>query len=68
MEVGEMVLIDYGKDVLGRYWWKLRESEEAHGPFPTKAAALLDSEITTFGPQCKITDGGQWDPVWDKPQ
>jgi len=39
-----------------------------HGPFKTHAEVAEDERLTLFGPQCKVTDGGAWDPAWDRPQ
>jgi hypothetical protein len=25
-------------------------------------------QLTLLGPDCKVTEGGIWDPAWDKPQ
>jgi hypothetical protein len=35
-----------------------------HGPFLSEDEARIDA----FGPDCKFTDGGRWDPAWEKPQ
>ena len=42
--------------------------QEWHGPFRTQAEASADEVRTLLGPQCKVTEGGMWDPAWDKPQ
>jgi hypothetical protein len=39
-----------------------------HGPFETDAEVKEDQRVTLLGPQCKVTEGGAWDPNWDKPQ
>jgi len=68
-KVGEVVLIDYGRDASGQFWWIERSDPTSpHGPFPTEAEAQKDSEVTLFGGQCEIRDGGQWDPAWDRKQ
>jgi hypothetical protein len=39
-----------------------------HGPFKTDAEVKESQRVILLGPQCKITEGGAWDPNWDKPQ
>jgi len=39
-----------------------------HGPFKTHALVKEHQRVTLFGPQCKVTEGGMWDPNWNKPQ
>jgi hypothetical protein len=39
-----------------------------HGPFRTQAEVEEDQQLVLLGPQCKVTEGGAWDPKWDKPQ
>jgi hypothetical protein len=39
-----------------------------HGPFKTHAEVQEHQRVTLLGPQCKVTEGGAWDPNWDKPQ
>jgi hypothetical protein len=39
-----------------------------HGPFKTEAEVSEHQRLTLLGPQCKVTEGGMWDPNWDKPQ
>jgi hypothetical protein len=41
---------------------------QLHGPFMTEAEADEDSRLTLFGPQMKITEGGEWNPAWDRMQ
>jgi hypothetical protein len=43
-------------------------TQEWHGPFKSEEEAREDQRIVLFGPQCKIEEGGQWNPAWDKPQ
>jgi hypothetical protein len=43
-------------------------TQQLHGPFKTEAEADENQRIVLLGEQCKITDGGMWDPAWDKPQ
>jgi hypothetical protein len=39
-----------------------------HGPFRTNAEVEKDQRLVLLGPQCKVIEGGAWDPNWDKPQ
>jgi hypothetical protein len=39
-----------------------------HGPFATEAEVNEHQRLTLLGPQCEVTEGGAWDPKWDKPQ
>jgi hypothetical protein len=39
-----------------------------HGPFKTQAEVKASQHLILFGPQCKVIEGGKWDPAWDKPQ
>jgi hypothetical protein len=75
---GEKVFLSYAHGQSG-WWWvqaNIRELRLQHdisqyphgGPFHTLAEAERDSQVATFGPQCKFKDGGQWDPAWDRPQ
>ena len=66
IQVGDKIIIDYGSDRDGRHWWKVRGSETMHGPFATKAEAVRDSEVSTFGPQCEVIEGGDA-RILDKP-
>jgi hypothetical protein len=77
-KVGDPIIISHGVDADGGWWWVEADfrgrgsrdiSRYRHGgPFRTRAEAQRDSEIQTLGPQCKITEGGMWDPAWDRPQ
>jgi hypothetical protein len=42
--------------------------QEWHGLFASEQEIEADVPRTLFGPQCKATEGGMWDPAWDKPQ
>jgi hypothetical protein len=42
-------------------------TQELHGPFATDAEARADGRVVLL-PNCKITEGGMWDPAWDRPQ
>jgi hypothetical protein len=44
------------------------KTQKWHGPFKTDAEADEDFRVVVLGPQCEITDGGTWDPAWDKLQ
>jgi hypothetical protein len=76
---GDVVVVDYGRDDDGRWWWRESDARTPrgrqpldpdihHGPFCTKAGAEKNSTDTLLGPQCKIEHGGMWDPAWDRPQ
>ena len=41
---------------------------ELHGPFKTDAEVAESQRLTLLGPQCEVTEGGMWDPAWDRPQ
>jgi hypothetical protein len=43
-------------------------SQEWHGPFATKEEVCADQRATLLPPDCKVTEGGMWDPAWSKPQ
>jgi hypothetical protein len=43
-------------------------TQQHHGPFNSEEEADRNSELVMLGAQCEITDGGMWDPAWDKPQ
>lgn len=76
-KVGDVIRISYGRNSLG-YWW-VETDEELHGhmditqfrhggPFGTQQEAEKDATDTILGPQCKIEQGGMWDPAWDRAQ
>jgi len=44
------------------------ETQEWHGPFKSEQEAEKDEHNVLLGKQCKVTEGGMWDPAWDKPQ
>ena len=51
--------------------WTLQEiidTQELHGPFDTEAEADEAARIAILGPDCEVTEGGMWNPAWDKPQ
>jgi len=58
------------------YWWASEDldpsseqiMENLHGPFDTEAEAKEAARIAVIGPDCKLTEGGTWDPAWNKPQ
>jgi hypothetical protein len=39
-----------------------------HGPFKTHEEVDESQRLVLLGPQCKVTEGGEWDPAWDRPQ
>lgn len=39
-----------------------------HGPFKTQAETEENQRVVLLGPQCKVTEGGAWDPAWDRQQ
>jgi hypothetical protein len=70
IRVGDVISIDYVTDPNGHYWWRCEwyAPENMYGPFPTREEAQTHSEVTVLGPQCKVKDGGQWHPAWERPQ
>jgi hypothetical protein len=61
----------------GKYYWfepsgnfsvqdGILPDAELHGPFDSDAEALADQEQVLF--DGKVSEGGNWDPAWDKPQ
>ena len=51
--------------------WTLDEvlaTQELHGPFDTEAAARAAAHTAILGNDCKVIEGGVWDPAWEKPQ
>jgi hypothetical protein len=57
------------------YWYETSDNSSAplpgrtlHGPFKTETELNEHQRLTLMGPQCKVTEGGAWDPAWDKPQ
>lgn len=62
------------RDQDGNFCW-IEEPEdgitadtEIHGPFATEAEAEADSRLVILGPECVVTEGGVWDPAWDRLQ
>jgi hypothetical protein len=41
---------------------------ELLGPFQTDTEVRESQRLTLLGPQWEVTEGGMWDPAWDKPQ
>ena len=41
---------------------------EIHGPFKTEAEVEESQRLIIAGPQCEVTEGGMWDPAWDRMQ
>jgi hypothetical protein len=66
------------------YWWASENADllqeiaqnlersvrhrDLHGPFDTAAAADEAARLTVLGPDCEVTEGGAWDPAWEKLQ
>ena len=56
------------------YWWATEnidlspEEADLHGPFDTEAEAEEAARIAVIGPDCDVTEGGMWDPAWEKSQ
>lgn len=66
-KVGDIVYVDYG--ITDRGWvWKCDARDAYGGPFATEAECRKHSTDTLLGPDCKITEGGQWDPAWERLQ
>jgi hypothetical protein len=66
------------KDGSTAYYWievpegmtdeQAAETQKWHGPFKTDAEAEENFRVVVLGPQCEVTDGGMWDPNWDRLQ
>jgi hypothetical protein len=69
-KVSEKIAIETGQDLRGQWYWRetTRSDHSLHGPFRTKRQALRNAEVAVFGPQCKFTEAGEWDPAWDMAQ
>jgi hypothetical protein len=39
-----------------------------HGPFNTEAEVKANQHLVLLGPGCEVTEGGHWDPAWDRLQ
>jgi hypothetical protein len=39
-----------------------------HGPFKTETEINESQRMVLFGAQCEVTEGGMWDPNWEKMQ
>jgi hypothetical protein len=61
MRALDKVIVDYGTDELGRYYWRKRGERTQHGPFATEKEATRDSEVVIFGQQCEIKECGSID-------
>ena len=71
------VVLDAPDGPLTQFYWWADENEDPspeqvmenlHGPFDTEAEAKEASRIAVLGPNCEVTEGGTWDPAWNKPQ
>jgi hypothetical protein len=49
-------------------WYAADLDVELHGPFKSNTEAEENQQLVLLGPQCKVTEGGMWDPAWDRPQ
>ena len=67
------------RDASGQHYWfvipegwkredGLPDGVELHGPFKTAAEADENQRLVLLGPQCEVTEGGMWDPAWDRMQ
>jgi hypothetical protein len=59
------------------YWWADEDGNLSpeqimetglRGPFDTEAEAEEAARIAVVGPDCEMTEGGMWNPAWNKPQ
>jgi hypothetical protein len=69
-KVGDVINMQIGQDNLGPFWWANGDPnnpEQISGPFRTEQEAETDFNKTML-PDCTITEGGQWDPNWNKKQ
>jgi hypothetical protein len=64
-------------ELVGHFWFEVPEgmtteqafeTQEHHGPFRSEAEAEKNKRLVLLGPDCKVTEGGMWDPAWDKLQ
>jgi hypothetical protein len=77
-KVGDVIHTQTVVAASGFYWFEIpagwREEDgiprnvTLHGPFRSDAEVQKNQRVVLFGPQCKVTEGGQWDPAWDNPQ
>jgi hypothetical protein len=67
------------KDTRGLFYWfeepegfaredGLPRDVQVHGPFKTEAEVEESQRFVLLGPQCEVTEGGMWDPAWDRMQ
>ncbi|MFZ2076670.1 MAG: hypothetical protein WAV38_08485 [Xanthobacteraceae bacterium] len=63
--------------IVGLFWFSVPDgmtAEEAfntqqhYGPFGSDAEVKESQRVTLLGEQCEVTEGGMWDPAWDRPQ
>lgn len=78
-ELGEIIYAQTVQDRDGKLWWfectagwsqedGIPPGAELHGPFNTQGEATKDQRLVLLGPQCKVTEGGMWDPNWERKQ
>jgi hypothetical protein len=75
---GDMIRVVDGKGPDGYYWFEAPEDYRmgdlpphgtlVYGPFATMAESAESQRLVLLGPQSKVTDGGMWNPAWDRLQ
>jgi hypothetical protein len=83
MKVGDVIfaeryrIIDSNSNSSGLFWFyrpdgmtreQAFETQQHYGPFASDAEVKESQRIVLLGEQCKVTEGGMWDPAWGKPQ
>jgi hypothetical protein len=66
MNVGDAIHVHHARDRKGRFCSLCGNA--VHGPFASEKEMQEHSEATLLGPDAEISDGGMWDPNWDKKQ
>jgi len=66
---------DRGSDGM-HYWFEppegwtreagVPDGVDIHGPFTTVAEVEKNQQLVLLGPECEVTEGGMWDPAWDR--
>jgi hypothetical protein len=44
------------------------DGTDIHGPFRTATEVEENQRSVLLGPDCEVTNGGMWDPAWDRLQ